>query len=357
MLLFLPDGNYTLFDPASSETCPLPFATAIPGMVAMAQGDFFVASRTTGPEGAATVIQRYSSDGTVEQLPYTMFDSQTGTELVAFTISSDARLIAWSILGPTAGSDLPVTTLYIANLATGQMLHGVAPEVGEAPLALKPIRFSDDGSRLYYALQPYGLGGIWSSYVARYSNLYAVTTDGASTPERIFDCADVGLGLCLGDFFLVDNTLSALAYVDQWTGTVVIQNGVGNVLNTLEAEHDYIGYPTWGPSGELVYYTAAPPDDPSVSPLPEMGYLHRVAPPTAPAETLAADPALLLPIGFLNDTQVIVGWAGENDSRGLALVGIDGSVQVLDVPAGATLLGISAASTLLGGSGGIISAP
>jgi hypothetical protein len=82
-----------------------------------------------------------------------------------------------------------------------------------------------------------------------------------------------------------------------------------------------------------------------------MGALHRVAPTTAPAETLASDPALLLFLHFLNATQVVVSWAGENDSRGLALVGVGGSVQVLNVPAGAILLGSSAVSTLLGVSG------
>lgn len=362
-LLFLPGDDYGLFDPASGETCPLPFAEALPGMVVMAQNDFFLASRTTGPEGEATVIRRHLPDGTVEELAYTMVGTPAGAalaaELVAFTLSDDARLIAWSVLGPTGGSDLPATSLSIADLETGAVLGGVAPEVGEAPLALVPIRFSEDGSVLYYALQPYGLGGMWSSYVGRYHNLYAVATDGSGTPELVFDCADLGLGLCLGDFFLVDNTVTGLAYVDREAGAVVIQNGAGDVLNTLKAETEYVGYPTWGPGGELVYYTADLSDDPAANPLPEVGFLQRVAPPTAPAETLASDPALLLPIRFLNDTHVVVGWAGENDSRGLALVGVDGSVQVLDVPEGATLLAGPAVSALLGASGssGIVSTP
>ena len=364
MLLFLPgDDYYALFDLASGESCPLAFAEAIPGMVAIAQNDYFVASRTTGAEGQATVIRRYMPDGTVEELAYTMVGTPAGAalpaELVAFTVSDDARLIAWSVLGPSGGSDLPTTSLSIADLETGDVLGGVAPEVGEAPLALVPIRFSEDGSVLYHALQPVGLGGIWSSYVGRYHNLYAIATDGSGTPERIFDCADLGLGLCLGDFFVVDSMVTALAYVDREAGAVVIQNGAGEVLNTFKAGAEYVGYPTWGPGGELVYYAADLSDDPAASPLPEMGLLQRVAPPTAPAETLASDPALLLPVRFLNDTQVVAGWAGENDSRGLALVGVDGSAEVLDVPEGAMLLGVPAVSSLLGipGSGGIVSMP
>jgi hypothetical protein len=151
MLLFLPDNEYTLFDPASGDSCPLPFADPIPEMVVMSQHDFFVAARTTGAEGEGIVIQRYRSDGTVEELSYTLVDTQAGAVLVAFTVSADARLIAWSVLGPAGGSDLPTTSLFIADLETGEVVSGVSPEVGEAPRALAPLRFSEDGSVLYYA--------------------------------------------------------------------------------------------------------------------------------------------------------------------------------------------------------------
>jgi hypothetical protein len=359
VLLYLPGDDYALFDPAGGATCTLSFAEAIPGMVLMAQDDLFVASRTIGPEGEATVIQRYRADGRVEGLPYTMTDTQAGTELVAFAVSDDARVIAWSTLGPTAGSDLPVTSLLIADLEAGQVLHGVAPEVGAAPLALLPIRFSQDGSVLYYALQPYGLGGIWSSYVARYHNLYAVSTSSNGTPELLFDCAEVGTGLCLGDFSVYDSTVTGLAYVNQADSTIIIQNSAGDILNVLTAEEEYIGYPTWGPGGELVFYTADLSDDPALTPLPQLGLLHRVAPHTAPAETVARAPGLVLPVHFFSDTQVVVGWVDENESRGLALVGIDGTGRMLAVPAGATVLSAPALSPLLGvsGGGGIVSTP
>jgi hypothetical protein len=187
---------------------------------------------------------------------------------------------------------------------------------------------------LYYALQPYGIGGIWSSYVGRYDNLHALSTEAGGMPETIFDCADYGLGLCLGDFFVAGNTVTGLVYVDAAAGAVVIQDGEGVVLNTLVAEEEYVGYPTWGPGGELVYYSATLSDDPNSVAAPKMGFLHRVAPHTAPAETVASDPALLLPIRFFNETQVVVNWAGEDDSWGLALVGIDGVLQRLDIAGG-----------------------
>lgn len=60
---------------------------------------------------------------------------------------------------------------------------------------------------------------------------------------------------------------------------------------------------------------------------------------------------LLEQIRSVSSPTIVVNWAGENDNRGLALAGVDGSLQVLDLPAGATLLGVPAASTLFGASG------
>jgi hypothetical protein len=360
ILLFLADEQYALFDPASGESCPLAFAEPpIPGLVATAQDEIYLAGHTMGPDGEATVISRYMPDGTVEVLDYTLVDSGSGATLVAFTVSADARLIAWSVLGPVSDTEMPSPGLFIADLETGELLAQIAPEVGQAPRAPEPIRFSEDGSTLYYALQPYGLGGLWSSYAGRYDNLYTVATDGTGTPELIFDCAELAQGLCLGDFLVVDSTVTGLAYTDRETGTVVIQNGQGDVLNTVKAEEEYVGYPTWGSSGELVYYAADLSDDPNVSTAPEMGFLYRLAPPTGPAELLANDAALLLPVRFVDDSQIAATWAGENGVRGFTLVGVDGTVEMPSAPASATLLGVPAVSTLLGvsGSGGIVSTP
>lgn len=76
--------------------------------------------------------------------------------------------------------------------------------------------------------------------------------------------------------------------------------------------------------------------------MPAMGNLMRVAPPTAPAETLVSDPSLVLPVEFLDDTRVVVNWVTEPETGlwGLALVGIDGSVELLDAPAGAIVPGV-----------------
>lgn len=342
LILFLPSDQLLLFDPASGESCALPVAGRFIGAAELTDSAFFSPAPSATAEGDALVIQRFLPDGAVEDLPYTLIDAGTGASYTGFAVSPDERLIAWGVIGPAAGSDLPSTSLSVADLETGEVVTGVTVEAGEQSRALTPIRFDEATNTLFYALQPYGLGGSWIAFNGRYDNLYAVAGEGGGEPELIFDCAEKGLFLCLGDFFVVDGAVTGLAYVDPQAGTVVIENGAGEVINTLQTDAEYAGYPTWGPSGELVYYTADIDDDSGGAPMPAMGNLLRVAPPTAPAETLVSDPALALPIEFLDDTRVVVNWVTEPETGlwGLALAGVDGSLEMLETPTGATVAGV-----------------
>ena len=204
-----------------------------------------------------------------------------------------------------------------------------------------PIRFDPKPTRSTTRCSPTAWAVAGSASSASYDNLYAIAADGSGEPELIFDCADKAF-LCLGDFFVTGGAVTGLAYVDQEAGTLFVENGAGEALNTLQGTEDYIGYPTWGPVGELVYYTATLAEMTDGPPAAELGNLQRVAPPTAPAETIVSDPALALPIEFLDDTRVVVNWVTEAETGlwGLALAGVEGSVELLDVPSGASVAGI-----------------
>ena len=342
LILFLPSDQLLLFDPASGATCPLPVPGRYAGMVELTPGAFFSPAPSATAGGDALVIQRYLPDGTVEDLPYTLLEGAGAASYTGFTVSGDARLIAWGSIGPSEDGGMSATSLSIASLETGEVTATVTPEPGVESRGLMPIRFDPETDTLYYALQPYGVGGSWIAFVGRYDNLYAMPADGSGEPELIFDCADKGLFLCLGDFFVTGGAVTGLAYVDQEAGTLFVENGAGEVLNTLQGTEDYIGYPTWGPVGELVYYTATLAEMTDGPPAAELGNLQRVAPPTAPAETIVSDPALALPIEFLDDTRVVVNWVTEAETGlwGLALAGVEGSVELLDVPSGASVAGI-----------------
>ncbi len=340
LILHHPADQVLLFDPASGESCPLPIPGRYIGMVALTANAYFAPAPAAGGAADELVIQRYLPDGAVADLPYSRIGS--GASYTGFTVSGDSRLIAWGMIGPDANSDQTITRLGIANLETGTLSAEVAPPADGQPRGFMPIRFDESGQTLFYALQPYGIGGSWIAFNGRYDNLYTITTDGSGEPELVFDCASKELFLCLGDFFVVDGDVTGLAYVDAPARAVVVENGDGEVINRLEVAEEYAGYPTWGPGGELIFYSADLAEATDGPPSPAMGYLHRIAPPTAPAETLLNDPALVLPVGFLDESRVVVNWFGEPETFawGLALVGIDGSLQLLDAPAGTAVSGI-----------------
>ena len=82
-------------------------------------------------------------------------------------------------------------------------------------------------------------------------------------------------------------------------------------------------------SCRLVFYGATVAGDLHTSLQPDEGILYRVAPPTAPHEVLASSAGLRLPQGWLDDTHVVVAYSSGADNNGVGIVGLDGSLQVL----------------------------
>jgi hypothetical protein len=198
------------------------------------------------------------------------------------------------------------------------------------------VRFSTTGETLVYTLQPIGLGGIWSAFVGRYDNLYTIPVTGGE-PALVYDCAADGRFLCIGDFHMFRDQAPTLAIVDAEAGTVVVR-GDGQVINTLPVDAGYVAYPTFSPGGELIFYSA---DLSEADILPAAASVHRSAPPTAPAETVISDPQILLPQRFLDDSHLVVAYAGADDSWGAALVNIhQGTLQPLSDWPNAVLVGV-----------------
>jgi hypothetical protein len=259
------------------------------------------------------------ADSTLTPLDYTVTGMQDAFMGYNFVVSPDGNQIAWAVAGPETGR-MSVSNIDGSELVTP--LQDVADPAGGSG-ALAPVRFSADGLTLFYTFQPVGSGSSWTEFSGRYDNLYALRLRTEAQPELIFDCSSIGELLCIGDFSELDGAVNALAYTN---GTeVVILNGAGETLNSIALDHDYMGYPTFGPGGELVFYGADLRPESEGPPMPEMGYLYRVAPPTAPHELLVSDPGLLYPAEFLDGATIVVNFSSA-DNWGVAVVGLDGSL-------------------------------
>jgi hypothetical protein len=94
------------------------------------------------------------------------------------------------------------------------------------------------------------IADIFEKTFGRYDNLYRVPATGGS-PVKLFDCADHGLFLCLGDF-MDDGTL---AYTDG-DRVVHVVGGDGVELAAIATAGDYASNPTFNNDGGLIFYTA-----------------------------------------------------------------------------------------------------
>jgi hypothetical protein len=227
----------------------------------------------------------------------------------------------------------------VADMATGQITAHLQDfsEPNQGNRSLIPVRFSDDGNTLFYSLQPIGIGGSWIAFTGRYNNLFHTpSAGGVLTP--IFDCASLGLFLCIGDFYLVNNQVANLVYTNDQTKEVVVLDGQGQVINTLPVQAEYVGFPMFSPTAELAFYTAALGDN---FPSPTTASLYRVAPPTAPAEVAATDPNLVLPQFFLDGSHLVTSYVMADNNWGLAVTDIlNGSITPLTQWPNGTAVGV-----------------
>lgn len=328
VVFFTQDQDYLITDVLSGASCETTLDSDSLGRF-QATGDAIYYAVL---ENAQLVVKRLAQAGDASLLSFTAVEQVDALLHYGFVVSSDGSHIAWS--AASAGPDyaaIPTSNMWVSSIEGGDVVAPL-PELQSAQedglsQALVPVRFSEDNSTLYYTIQPIGLGGMWSSFVGRYQNLYTLRLNTEAEPTLIFDCAHHDASLCLGDFYEIQGQVSTLAYVDD--KAVVIVNGQGDVLNTIALDDDYVGFPTFGPGGELVFYGADLSQGPDASILPEQGTLYRVAPPTASPEVLASAQGLLLPNAWLDAGHVVVGYSSGGENWGAAVVSLDGSLSIL----------------------------
>jgi hypothetical protein len=198
--------------------------------------------------GQTVVLYRIGPDGSSQPLDFTATQVESLGSFT-FTVSEDGRKIAWAVAHPGGSTgSLWVADSDGANRST--LLDGIALTVEEVSHYLQPVRFSSDNATLFYAIQPSRHPAVWTIIRGRYHKLFSVPAVGGA-PELIFDCTRQGLFLCIGDF-TPDGSAFAYTHIDQ--SVVHVMGRGGAVLNTLTPPaKDYVGMPTFGPTGELAF--------------------------------------------------------------------------------------------------------
>jgi len=256
--------QYILRHVASNSECTMQFDPPVSRLLAMAADGIYYVTCGTGEESSDQKFIHYANDGTITELPFTDVDN-----IRYFVISSNGSQVAWSLLRigeTTEDEEIVVSELYSAKADSSEvrLLHRVdnAAEVkrDEPFIAwmIQPLRFVDD-SDLLFTVQPSGRGGSWNSSTGRYSNLYQKSLSGGDA-TLVYECPeDDYSSFCIGDisadndYFAVTAREAAEITIFRMDGTpVAIFSGPGQ---------DYIGFPTFGPTGDLVFMSADVADD------------------------------------------------------------------------------------------------
>lgn len=335
--LVVHDGNgFNLTNPITGATCPLTFPSPLSGWLQVTQNNLYY---TTLDEAGAMSLVRLDAAG--NQTSIISLAAGPHTALQKAVVRPDEGLLAWSLVTNPAPQDpdRPATDVYIAALPDSQSPTLTIPTltalVDPEGRILEPLRFSADGQTLYLAYLPYGVGGIWNNFSGRYDALAALdVTAGSLTP--LFDCAELGLFLCLGDF-----TENVLAYVDAHAQVQVISYDGAPLATVAPDLTDYVGYPTFSPTGDLLVYAAAVATE--TFPLPRPGALYLLpAPYTGDVELIQRADGILPPAWWLDATHLIGSYTDVQDNWGMAIYSLDGALERLQPWPTAQVVGIAA---------------
>lgn len=244
-----------LIDPAGNRQCPVPLQpgpSASLGSVMAANGSLYYAVYDSTGQSAA--LWRLDANGTDEPLLFTSITSEF-YYLTNFLVSADGQKIAWSHTLPSApdGEQQFHVSLWVADSDGANQVTLLDDIALPDPRVAQPIRFTPGNNNLYYALQPFGLGGIWTSFNGRYDNIRIVPTSGGEA-QLVFDCAVVQTLLCIGDIAPDGVTL---AYTDANAGLVSLMRADGSLINSFTPPAtDFFGYPTFAPNGDMAFVSA-----------------------------------------------------------------------------------------------------
>lgn len=307
--------GYEAIDPQSGERCPLPLPENLFNLQAAADSLYFIDS---DPEAASSAVARLGNNGEIEPLENTRVDSAVNT-LLGFAVAADESRLAWAEAQAQTDpgeAGLPAS-LWIGD-GSGDNAVAVFEDIAGGRFnVVRPVRFSADGQTLFFTWEPDGLGGSWAAFNGRYDDLWRVPAVGGE-PQKVFDCTDAGLFLCLGDF-RDDGTLATID-----TDRVIHVLGPdGAELVSIPTAGDYAGYPTFNPAGDLFYSVADIDETSEGMPPPEPGTIYRVAPPYSGEPVMVATGEGLLLSAmrdiFLNGETVVVNSAS-GEQWGTALL-------------------------------------
>lgn len=251
--------DYLLRHAASKLECTIQFDPPISRLLLLTVDGVYYSTPVIGEAAANHRILHYANDGTRSEQSFLDADS-----IGSLVISSSGSHVAWSqrrIAETTEGEEIIVSELYSAKTDGSdiRLLHSMdnadAVNRGEPYIGwiIHPLRFLDE-SELLFTIEPDGRGGSWNAQTGRYSNLYQISISTAEN-DLIYECpADDFSSFCIGD---ISADSAYFAVTKREAGEITLFHMDGTPVGTYSGPgQDYIGFPTFGPTGDFVFMTA-----------------------------------------------------------------------------------------------------
>jgi hypothetical protein len=321
-LLLIDRGDYFITNFASDDTCQFDFPGELPGLIQSGGEALYYHEMDFTTQSA--VVMRLALDGTARALSFT----ETGPpdQFLHFVVSPDGQRIAWSTSRAEEFGE-PVSDLWLAGTDGDGQIQLLSGWPAAENRFVIPLRFSTDGETLYFSLQPIGVGGSWVSFNGRYDSLYAIPTSGGQ-PVEIFQCP-AGSLLCIGDFS-GDGEALKIAYTDSAAKTIHVLAAGGEQINQFSfPEADYLGYPSFGPGGELAFYVATIGEHPDGYPIPQPGTIYLVQPPyEGQPQPVKSDDSIATLIGWLDPEWLVYNSIDPGGNWGTVVTNFSGEAMI-----------------------------
>jgi len=312
-------GNLTVVDPNTLAKCNVALEQTPSGRIMTAAGNIYYP--VFDPATETMTVWKLSATGEQTPLEFTRI-SMAGAGPFTFIVSEDGAKIAWARTGinPDVAPPIFRNDLWAANSDGSDQVVLIEQSENSQRQFVVPIRFSPDGSELFYAVQPDGQG---SDFSGRFGSVYSVPVTGGAG-QLIFVCPSAENPICVGDISPDGNTL---AYIDRANGEVRVVSRDGTQLAAVPAPlTEFVGSALFGPTGNLAFVAAVfEQQSEDMPPLPAPGIISLVTPPyTGQPQTLLSDNSVVTLWEWLDETRLAYGSLDTVGNLGTSIVTIEG---------------------------------
>ncbi len=246
------DGlHLTVLDPLSGAQCTVRTNAYSVGDVAFI-GDVLYYPVRDRAAGTMTVW-RHPLDGEPAPLPFTATPA-INAPWFGLAVSPNGEELVWATFDePGEAGARFRSAVWLGNLtAETATLLWQEDEPDTFPATVELLHFSAEEELIYFARQPYGIGGV-GPYRGRYAGLFALPLDGGE-PQPVFEC-DSPFSMCLNDVDFQRRLLATATDEEQPEVRILDFDGA-LVATYAPPQADYVGNPLFAPDGAVAFIAA-----------------------------------------------------------------------------------------------------